>query len=220
MTTSSLRIGRRAVLAGVALAAPVACVQTASAAKWHNIDVSGYVPPLSFNMMDATTGKPVTAADFQGKLVMLYLGYTQCPDVCPLTMQRVTEVLKRLGKDAADVQFLFVTVDPNRDTLPLLKQYTSAFSPNFVGLRGDANQIAKMARRYRLAYSVTPANKTHPYEVTHSSAIYVFGRDGNPKLLVASLATTTPDIAGTADDLRHLMHAPQPGLIARLISLL
>lgn len=220
MTTSSLRIGRRAVLAGVALAAPVACVQTASAAKWHNIDVSGYVPPLSFNMMDATTGKPVTAADFQGKLVMLYLGYTQCPDVCPLTMQRVTEVLKRLGKDAADVQFLFVTVDPNRDTLPLLKQYTSAFSPNFVGLRGDANQIAKMARRYRLAYSVTPANKTHPYEVTHSSAIYVFGRDGDPKLLVASLATTTPDIAGTADDLRHLMHAPQPGLIARLISLL
>ncbi len=220
MTTPLLRIGRRELLAALALAAPLTCAQPTLAAKWHNLDVTGYVPTLSFDMMDATTGKPVTAANFHGKLVLLYLGYTQCPDVCPLTMQRVAETLERLGKDAADVRLLFVTVDPDRDTLPLLKQYTAAFSPDFVGLRGDANQIARMARSYRLAYSVTPATKTHPYEVTHSSAIYVFGRDGSPKLLIASLATTSPDIAGTADDLRRLLHEPKPGLMARLSALL
>ncbi len=174
------------------------------------------MPALSFDMMDATTGKPVTAEDFRGKLVLLYLGYTQCPDVCPLTLQRVAEVLQRLGKDAGDVRLLFVTVDPGRDTLPVLKQYTAAFSPDFVGLRGDADQIARVARRYRLAYSVTPATKTHPYKVTHSSAIYVFGRDGGSKLLIGSFGTTSPDIAGTADDLRRLLDAPKPGLIARL----
>ncbi|HEY5430149.1 MAG TPA: SCO family protein [Solirubrobacteraceae bacterium] len=213
---SGFGVRRRDLLAALAVTAPLAGARTALASAWHNIDVAGYVPSLSFDMTDATTGKPVTAEDFRGKLVLLYLGYTQCPDVCPLTLQRVAEVLQRLGKDGADVRLLFVTVDPDRDTLPVLKQYTAAFSPAFVGLRGDANQIARIARRYRLAYSVTPATKAHPYEVTHSSAIYVFGHDGSPKLLIASLATTNPDIAGTADDLRRLLHAPKPGLIARL----
>ncbi len=220
MTKQLFRIGRRELLAALALSAPLVRAQPALAARWHNLDMAGYVPPLSFNMMDASTGKPVTAADFRGKLVLLYLGYTQCPDVCPLTLQNVTETLQRLGKDAAEVRLLFVTVDPNRDTLPLLKQYTTAFSPNFVGLRGDANEIAQIARRYRLAYSVTPATKGHPYQVTHSSAIYVFGRDGSPKLLIASFATTNPDIAGTADDLRRLLHESSPGWMARLSAML
>lgn len=215
MSGSGVR--RRDLLAALAFAAPLAAgARPALASAWHNVDVAGYVPALSFDMTDATTGKPVTAEDFRGKLVLLYLGYTQCPDVCPLTLQRVAEVLQRLGKDAGDVRLLFVTVDPGRDTLPVLKQYTAAFSPDFVGLRGDADQIARVARRYRLAYSVTPATKTHPYEVTHSSAIYVFGRDGGSKLLIGSFGTTSPDIAGTADDLRRLLDAPKPGLIARL----
>lgn len=213
-------LARRALLTTLALIAPLACSTPALAATWHNIDVAGYIPALSFRMMDANTGKPVTAADFRGKLVLLYLGYTQCPDICPLTLQRVAEVMRRLGGDAAETRFLFVTVDPKRDTLPLLKQYTAAFSPDFVGLRGDADQIARLARRFRLAYSVTPATASQPYEVTHSSAIYVFGRDGSPKLLIASLATTKPDIAGTVDDLRRLLRASAPGLIARLRTML
>lgn len=190
----------------------------AEAAKWHNIDITGYVPDLSFHMTDANTGKAVSAADFRGKLVLLYFGYTHCPDICPLTLQRVAEVFKKLGKTAADYQFLFVTVDPTRDTLPVLKQYVTAFWPTFVGLRGDPNALARLARRYRIAYSVEPATKAHPYEVTHSSAIYVFNRKGAPKLLLGSLATTDPDIAGTVDDLRRLADGPRLGLVSRVLS--
>jgi protein SCO1 len=209
-------ISRRRLLVSCAVGVPVMFARPALAAAWHNIDVAGDVPPLAFTMTDATTGKPVTAADFRGKLVMLYLGYTMCPDVCPLTLQNVATILKKLGPTADDVRLLFVTVDPNRDTLPVLRQYTALFAPQIVGLRGSADQLAQLARRYRLVYSVSPASKTHPYQVTHSSAIYVFDQDGRPRLLVPSLATTTPDLAGTADDLRRLLNQSRPGWIARL----
>lgn len=211
-----VEISRRRLLVSCAAGASVLFAARALAATWHNIDVAGDVPPLAFTMTDATTGKSVTAADFRGKLVMLYFGYTMCPDVCPLTLQNVGAVLKKLGPAADDVRVLFVTVDPNRDTLPVLKQYTALFAPQVVGLRGSADELAQLARRYRLAYSVSPASPSHPYGVTHSSAIYVFDRDGGPVLLVPSLATTTPDLAGTADDLQRLLNRSQPGWIARL----
>ncbi len=213
-------ICRRGMLAALVAAAPLAGVRPVLAAKWHNIDVTGYVPALSFNMVDATTGKPVTAADFRGKLVLLYFGYTQCPDICRLTLQNVAESLQHLGKDAADVRLLFVTVDPDRDSLTLLRDYTTAFSPYFVGLRGNPDQIAQLARRYRIAYSVTPSAKTQAYGVTHSSAIYAFGRDGDPRLLIGSLATANPDITGTADDLERVLREPKPGLLGRLTAIL
>jgi protein SCO1 len=206
----------RRLLALVAAGGPILFAGPAIAANWHNIDVSGDVPSLAFTMTDADTGKPVTAADFRGKLVMLYLGYTMCPDVCPLTLQNVAAILKKLGTQANDVQILFVTVDPNRDTLPVLKHYTALFAPQIVGLRGTADQLARLARRYRLAYSVSPTTKTHPYEVTHSSAVYVFDRDGRPRLLVPSLATTSPDLDGTAEDLKRLLNTSKSGWIARL----
>jgi protein SCO1 len=211
-----VEINRRRLLVSCAVGAPALLAGPAIAANWHNIDVSGDVPMLAFTMTDANTGKTVTAADFHGKLVMLYLGYTMCPDVCPLTLQNAAAVLKKLGPAADNVRLLFVPVDPNRDTLPVLKQYTALFAPQIVGLRGSADQLAQLARRYRLAYSVSPATKTHPYEVTHSSAIYVFDRDGRPRLLVPSLATTTPDLAGTADDLQRVLNQSHSGWIARL----
>ena len=198
----------------------VAPAHRALAYAWHSTDITGYVPDLSFNLTDANSGKQVTQADFKHAVTLLYFGYTQCPDVCPLTLQRVTQVFDKLGKDKQHFRLLFVTVDPNRDTLPILKQYTAAFSPLIVGLRGDDNEIARLARRYRVAYSVTPATRDHPYEVTHSSAIYVFTPDGAPRLLLGSLSTTTPDIVGTADDLEHLLHAQSPGLLSRLMSAL
>jgi protein SCO1 len=212
----SVGFSRRRLLGLLATGAPILLAGPAIAANWHNIDVSGDVPSLAFTMTDANTGKRVTAVDVRGKLVMLYLGYTMCPDVCPLTLQNIAAILKRLGPQADDVSVLFVTVDPNRDTLPALKRYTAQFAPQIVGLRGTADQLARLARRYRLAYSVSPATKTHPYQVTHSSAIYVFDRDGRPRLLVPSLATTTPDLDGTADDLKRLFNPSQPGWMARL----
>ena len=208
-----------AAAAWLALASGLAAVpaRPARAAAWHNIDVQGSVPPLRFEMTDATTGKPVTAAAFRGKIVLLYLGYTNCPDVCPLTLHNIAEILHRLGKAADEVRVLFVTVDPHRDTPDVLRRYAALFAPQIVALRPDANQLARLARRYRLAYSVSPATASHPYEVTHSSAVYVFDRTGAARLLVPSLANAEPDLAGTAADLERLLHGGQGGWFDRLI---
>jgi protein SCO1/2 len=187
-------------------------------AKWHAIDVSGSLPPLSFAMTRAADGKPMTQADYRGKVVLLYFGYTNCPDVCPATLSNVHDVLARLGSEARDVRVLFVTVDPNRDTPQLLAAYVKNFGNEIVGLRGTPDELAALARRYRFVYSVSPATKDHPYEVTHSSAIYVFDGASAARLIIASLASTTPDIAGTTADLKRLVEAahPPPGLLARL----
>jgi protein SCO1/2 len=186
--------------------------------KWHAIDVTGTSPALEFTMTRSPDGKIVTQADYHGRTVMLYFGYTYCPDVCPTTLANIADILKRLGPEARDVSVLFVTVDPDRDTLPVLADYVKNFAPQMVGLRGTPDQLAALARRYRVVYSVTPETKDQPYEVTHSSAIYVFDGSGAARLLVASLATTTPDIAGTAADLKRLAEETNPpGLVARLL---
>lgn len=217
---SPMQCRRRQMLAGLAAGMPLFLAGRAMGATWHNIDVSGSFPRLSFTMTDATTGKQVTAVGFRGKLALLYFGYTQCPDVCPLTLHNVSLVLDRVGKPATDIAVLFVTVDPDRDTLPVLRQYTAAFSPQIVGLRGSANQLARLAQEYRIAYSVSPATKAHAYEVTHSSAIFVFDREGYPRLLIPSLGTTSPDLSGTADDLARLVHGGSTGFLAGLMRML
>lgn len=189
-------------------------------AKWHSIDVSGSSPPLEFTMTRASDGRVVTQANYHGQIVLLYFGYTYCPDVCPTTLSNVADVLKRLGPDARHVRLLFVTVDPERDTTSVLASYVKNFGPQFDGLRGTPDQLAALARRYRLVYSVKPETKDHPYEVTHSSAIYVFDGSDAARLLVPSLASTTPDIAGTATDLRRLVEETNPpGLFTRLLRL-
>jgi protein SCO1 len=188
--------------------------------KWHSIDVSGSSPALQFTMTRAPDGKEVTAADFRGKIVLLDFGYTYCPDICPTTLTNLSDALKRLDHEANDIRALFVTVDPNRDTLSVLGTYGHAFASQIVGLRGTPDELASLARRYRIVYSVSPATKDHPYEVTHSSAIYVFDGSGAARLLIASLATTNPDIAGTANDLRRLVEEKHPpDLVTRLLRL-
>jgi protein SCO1/2 len=151
---------------------------------------------------------------------MLYFGYTFCPDVCPLTLQNVGDVFSHMGVDAAAVRFLFVTVDPGRDSLPVLAQYVSQFGSNFIGLRGTPDQLATLARRYRIAYSVAPGSGGNGVEVTHSSAVYVFDRNGAARLLVPSLASSAPDTNGVAADLARLVHERPStlGWLERLIS--
>jgi protein SCO1 len=185
--------------------------------KWLEQDISGDLPALAFTMTDAATDKPVTAADFRCKVTLLYFGYTQCPDFCPTTLTNLAAVLRNLGSHANQVCILFVTVDPNRDSLMALKTYVSLFAPQMVGLRGTPDELAALARRYRVAYSVTPAENGHSYTVTHSSIVYVFDQDGNVRLLVDSMATQKPDIAGTTADLRTLIAQHQsPGLLERI----
>lgn len=198
------RIGRRSLLAG-SIALPLLSVAEARTNS-PIINVAGAAPSLRFRMTDADTGKPVTGQNFRGKIVMLYIGYTNCPDVCPLTLYNVTKILKRLGSKADDVRFLFVTVDPNRDTLPVLRHYTQLFAPQIIGLRGTQNELIRLARRFRLVYSVSPATATHPYEVTHAPSIYVFGPQGRAKLLIPSLYHATPaDLAAAQVRLEQLL---------------
>jgi protein SCO1 len=205
-----MRILRREVLVLGSSALTLAISGCDKKTPWHESDISGSLPRLSLSMTDAMTGKPVTAADFSGKVTLLYFGYTRCPDFCPTTLTNVADVLKKLGAQANGVRVLFVTVDPDRDTLPVLKRYVALFAPQMVGLRGTPDELAALARRYRVAYSVTPAHDGHPYEVTHSSLVYVFDQNGNARLLVASMATQKPDVVGAADDLRRLIEQHQP----------
>ncbi len=192
-----------------AIAATLLCAALLVAARpalaWNSTDVTGALPPLKFTMARATDGKTVTAAHYRGKVVLLYFGYTFCPDVCPTTLFNIANMLKTLGKKADDVRVLFVTVDPNRDTLAVLRRYTEAFAPQVVGLRGTPDQLATLAKRYRVAYSESPASAGHPYEVTHSAAVYVFDRNGNVKLLFSGLSLPKAPIAGMTSDLQRMV---------------
>ncbi|MGB2730597.1 MAG: SCO family protein [Methylovirgula sp.] len=202
------------------LAAVCLCVSLLAGcneSKFHSTDISGGLPSLAFTMTRAADGKEVTQADYRGRLVMLYFGYTFCPDICPTTLINVRDVLRNLGPDANHVRVLFVSVDPNRDTLPILADYVKNFGSHIEGLRATPDELARLARRYRFVYSVEPKTKDHPYEVTHSSTIYVFDGTGAARLLVSSLATAKPDIQGTTADLRRLLATTRPpSLLGRL----
>ncbi|MEO7679322.1 MAG: SCO family protein [Sphingomonas sp.] len=202
-------VGQRAIRIAAALAIvglmglPLgACHQRTA---WHATDISGAVPALGLSMTRANDGKAVDATDYRSKVTLLYFGYTFCPDVCPMTLSNVALVMKKLGASADGMRVLFVTVDPNRDTPAVLQHYVAAFDPHIDGLRGDPDQLAALARRYRVAYSVDPHGANNSYEVTHSSGIYAFDRTGKARLLISSLSTDKPDIDGTASDVRALL---------------
>ena len=164
--------------------------------SFHMTDISGAMPRLDFHMTRASDGAAVTGGDYRGRVTMLYFGYTNCPDVCPATLANLTGMLNKLR--SKDVQILFVTVDPHRDTLPVLKQYVQAFSSQIEGLRGTDNQLAGLARRYRVAYSVDPKP---PYTVMHSNAVFFFDRDGRVRLVT----TDTDNTDAMAEDVAKLL---------------
>src|SRR5581483_5506080 len=146
--------------AGFALAALVAaCALVAGCGaggpKFEASDVTGSSFGRDFSLKDPD-GRTRTLADFRGKAVVVFFGYTQCPDVCPATLATLADAMKKLGADADRVQVLFVTVDPARDTPDLLKQYVPAFDPRFVGLYGDADATARVAKEFRIIYEKVP----------------------------------------------------------------
>lgn len=204
--TVRLPIVLRALMALTLVALLAACGQSA---KWHNTELTGAMPDLSFTMTRVDDGKTVTAADYKGDVVMVYFGYTYCPDICPETLANIAEILSKLGADAKHVRMLFVTVDPNRDTPEVLKQYVDSFAPEVDGLRGSADQLARLAKAYRASYSVTPSPDPSKYEVTHSAAVYVFDTQGRARLLLSSLHDPNPDLDATVADLERLIHEGQ-----------
>ena len=178
---------------------PEACVQRAG----HRFPAI-YCRPCNSRSPTPPTAKTLTEADFRGESVLLYFGYTNCPDVCPTTLYDLERMMHGMGPLADHLRVLFVTVDPNRDTPSVMSQYVALFGPRVMGLRGNAAQLAPVAARYHAAYSVTPASPGHPYSVTHTAEVYAFGPHGKSQFIVAGLSSITPDYAGIAADLRWL----------------
>jgi protein SCO1 len=206
------RLRPRRIGAAVVAVLAVVLLGGLDASVWQaSLDVSGNALPLELRMTRAPDGREVTEADYRRRIVLLYFGYTHCPDLCPLTLVNVAAVLKRLGADAQRVRVLFVAVDPQRDTLAVLAKYVKAFAPQVEGLRGSPDELAALAGRYHADYSVTPATGDHPYEVTHSAVIYVFDGSGAARLLIPSLGDAKPDLDGTAADLRRIVAETRRG---------
>lgn len=166
-----------------------------------NTDITGLDYAKGFSLTDHT-GKPRTLQDFRGKLVVVFFGYTQCPDVCPTTMAKMATVMKELGPASKDVQVLFITLDPERDTQELLNAYVPAFHPSFIGLRGDAEATARTAKEFKVFYAKTPSgDDPKNYTVDHMTGSYVFDREGRMRLLVRHEA----EPGAIASDLRQLL---------------
>jgi protein SCO1 len=129
-------------------------------------------------------GKPRTLDDFKGKVVLVFFGFTQCPDVCPSTLARFAQVARELGSDADHMQVLFVSVDPERDTQALLANYVPAFDPRFLGLYGDAEATTRTAKEFKVFYQKQPGKTDDTYTIDHSAGTYVFDRGGRVRLFL------------------------------------
>jgi protein SCO1/2 len=191
--------GRRAclvVIAAAALGATSACQRPAPSFK--GIDITGAEYGRSFSLPDAD-GVTRTLADFKGKLVLVFFGFTQCPDVCPTTLSRAVEVRKLLGPDADKVQVVLITVDPERDTPEVLRDYVKAFDPSFVALRGDAASTAATAKEFKVFFQKVQTSSS--YTMDHTAVTYVCDPKGRVRLALRHEQSA----ADVAADLKTLL---------------
>ena len=170
---------RARVLVLFAAALLAAC--DAEKPSFKSVDVTGADFGRELSLTDHT-GKPRTLADFKGKAVVVFFGFTQCPDVCPTTLAEMKTVKDKLGKDGERLQVLFVTVDPERDSPALLAKYVPAFDPRFVGLYGDAAATARTAKEFKVFYQKEPGANPGHYTVNHTAAMYIYDPSGRLRL--------------------------------------
>jgi len=171
----------KSLLAALAACAVLAACSQQDASPLKSI--SGLLPDLAFALTD-DAGRAVSEHDYRGDVVLLFFGFTNCPDVCPTTLARLSLALRRTRAGGEGVRVLFVTVDPARDTVGRLREYVRAFGSEFVGLRGSAEALRELAKRYRVAYSLGTPDAQGQYEVTHSSGVFVFDRAGRARYLI------------------------------------
>lgn len=170
-------------LAALFLAAILIAGCGSSGPSFRNVDITGADYGKDFTLTDHG-GRVRSLADFRGKVVVMFFGYTRCPDVCPTTLAEMKAVLEQLGQDGKRVQVLFVTVDPERDTPQLLAKYVPAFDPSFLGLYGDSATIAKVAKDFKVFYQKAPGKTPDSYTVDHTAGSYVFDPQGRLRLFV------------------------------------
>ena len=180
------RVLLRALAGGTGLAGVAAltgCDLGTGKPKFNNVDITGADFGRNFELTGADA-KPRKLADFKGKLVVVFFGFTQCPDVCPTTLATMAQAVKKLGPDGDRVQVIFITVDPERDTPAVLAQYVPAFDGRFIGLYGNAEQTAKTAREFKVFYEKVPGKSAGSYSIDHTAASYVFDTNGRLRLFI------------------------------------
>lgn len=174
---------RRAALALLAALCLLGGCDRPSAPAFQSTDITGAELGRAFSLVDHH-GKPRTLEDFRGKVLVVFFGFTHCPDVCPTTLAELAQARKKLGAQGGDVQVAMITVDPERDTPEVLRQYVTALDPEFVGLTGTPEQIAQTAREFKVFYQKSESGTPGSYSVDHSSGSFVFDRQGRVRLLV------------------------------------
>lgn len=197
---------RRREILGLALASLAAAgcdkLLPGQRTPFNGVDITGSDLGPDFRLTDHN-GKKRTLADFRGKVVTVFFGYTHCPDVCPTTLSDMANAMQALGADAGRVQVLFVTVDPRRDTPELLRNYVPAFNPTFLGLYGDAVATAKVTKDFKIYAAERPGKTPESYTVDHSAQTLVFDTQGRLRLMLP-YATPADKIAA---DLKILLNS-------------
>lgn len=169
--------------------------------QFRGVDITGVSWGSGFALTDFR-GQRRTLGDFRGKAVMLTFGYTGCPDMCPTTLSLLAAAMRQMGADASQVQVLFVTVDPKRDTPQLLAQYLPAFYPSFLGLYGDQATTERTIAEFKVYAHANPPNEHGSYSVDHSGQVFAFDAAGRIRLLIRPDNATPESIAR---DLRTLL---------------
>ncbi|MBY0240150.1 MAG: SCO family protein [Burkholderiaceae bacterium] len=160
-----------------------ACDKGPDKLQFQNTDLTGLSYAEKLSLTDHT-GKPVTLDTYKGKVLAIFFGFTQCPEVCPTTLANMANVMQQLGPQADQVQVLFVTLDPERDTQELLQQYVPGFDQRFVGLRGTPEQVAAAAKEFKVIYNKVPGKTADSYTIEHTAATFVFDKNGKIRLYV------------------------------------
>ncbi len=193
---------RRVLLAALAVAATSWGCAPNDKPSPNSLDITGANYGKDFRLSDAQD-RERTVADFRGKVVLLFFGFTQCPDVCPTALASAVEVLQTLGDDGSKVQVLFVSLDPERDTPDILQAYVSSFHPSFIGLRTDLARTTETAQHFKVYFRKVPMAGS--YTLDHSAITYVFDTAGQLRLA----SRPGQPSARLAEDVRQLLAAPR-----------
>jgi protein SCO1/2 len=151
--------------------------------SFQSTDITGADFGKAFALTDHN-GKPRTLEDFRGQVVVMFFGFTHCPDVCPTTLAELAVAVKKLGPSGEKVQVLLVTVDPERDTPEMLAKYVTAFNPKFLALRGNADETARVAKEFKVIFQKVAGPRPENYSMDHSAGSYIFDRQGRLRLYV------------------------------------
>lgn len=184
----------------IALLVALAGCRQESAQSFNGVDITGATYARDFALTDQN-GNRRTLADFRGKVVLVFFGYTQCPDVCPTTLADMAQVKAKLGSAGDKLQVLFISVDPERDTQSVLAQYVPSFDRTFVGLYGTADEIARTAKEFKVLYQKVPGKTPTSYSIDHTAGSYLFDPQGRVRLFVKH----SQSVDSIAADVRRLM---------------